>query len=226
MGAYGAAAAGGPVMVQSTGLQNVVNTTNATDTVSFAAAVGAGRDVVFCMTSYNGSGLCPTGVAIAGVSAALINSVQSSAAANYWISMWFAENVAGGANIVVTHGSSVSNYVAGSAEEWSGFVAAPAADASSPDVNGVTGTAYNLTTVAAKTVLYACGAEPTCFGAGDSFAGPNSGYTQSAVQNTTGTIGFAAGYKILSAAGSQSATFTASTTGIGVPLVIASFKTN
>ncbi len=215
---------GGPVVIQSTGIKNVVNTSNATDTVSFAAAVAAGRDVVFCMTSYNGSNLLPTGVVIAGTAATLMDSVQSSGSAPYYESIWLAHNVVGGSDIVITHGSSVTNYIAGCAEEWTGFIAGAPYDAS-VNANGVTGTATNLTTLAAKTVLYASCAEPTNFGASDSLAGPNTGYTQTALQNTTGTVGFAGGYKILTAAAAQSATFTASTAGVNVPTVLASFQT-
>lgn len=218
------------VLKQSSGLKNLPSATNATDTINVSTNFTAGSTVIICVTGFNDNNTTSnfSGITVSGTAAVEDSAIQHGVSnLSYRIAIWRATNVTGGNTQVIfswTGGGGGGNHqLSCSIDEWTGFQASPVDSVPTPkQTTGTTQSITSAVTAQAHEIVYAACNTSNADCAG--LAGPTAGYTQTFVDNAgSGTAGIA-GYKVLSAAGAQTANF--STTGsVESDAVMVTYKT-
>lgn len=196
----------------------LVDNNNATGTKTFAMPGNftSGNSATVECANFNSSGLDISAITISGTAAVKDATLRDSNASSYAVSIWRAQNIAGGnANIVVTYGNASASYFVGKVKEWAPFQASAQIGVSvTGEINS--GGALSLTTgagVLTGDLVLGVVTSSKVFTGAASIAGPTAGYTQGALQTAPGDIGCASGHKLAAAGGAQSAGWTIDNAG-------------
>ena len=211
--------------VQVSGLKTVANNGIATFTFSMPGNFTAGNSALLGCSSFLAGTDSITGITVSGTAMVKDVTHQDTNNGSYWTNIWRAQNVAGGSATVVVTFSATAGYFSGSCEEFLPLVAS-ALDQSTSGENNDAGGALTLTTGAKaqnSEVVYAAATQANVFTGTGTIAGPTSGYTQTALQNTAGNLGYAGGYKEVNGSGTESAGWTLSL-GSDISGCIATYK--
>lgn len=207
------AASAGATLVQTSGQKNIVNTSNASDTLAAAGNFAAGSTVVIAIVSFNDAATVGSthfsSVTVSGTAAVEDAAKTNSGNQSYRVSIWRATNVAGGNPNVVLNwfagGGGPTHYATCSFEEWTGVNLSPVDQV--PTAVQSTGTTQSITsgvTAQASELVYAA---CNVYGVSSSLTGPTSGFTQTVLETGATNLNIAAGYKKVSSSGAQSASW-------------------